>query len=413
MWRLAWRNLWRNRTRTAILLTAVGFSYAMMLVWIGISGDMYHKMKRGAVESAGGAVLVHGDGYWQAQSSDIVIEQPDRIRRAVERSRLVEATISRVLINGLLTSPRGNSPGRLTGILPEQQRKLRSMSEYLVEGEFLSGEHEHPIVLGTGIVEELEVELGDKVVLTASDPDGELTRALFRLRGVLKTGAQKIDDTLAFTTLRAAQDAVGMGDEIHQLGVLADEEVETRRVAESVRRRLGGRAEGLEVLTWQEAMPELVGFIEIDSAMMYVYLVIIFIIVAFVIANTFLMSVMERVREFGLFSALGLNDRRIGELVLEETLLVAALAMAIGLGLGVTGHLLIDHYGIDIAVFGAEEIEISGISFADRIIRSRISAVQWVVASGGVLVTILSSAAYPAWKATRLAPSKAMEFYEM
>ncbi|MFB6262392.1 MAG: ABC transporter permease [Bradymonadaceae bacterium] len=412
MWRLAWRNLWRNGVRTAILLTAIAFSQGMMLLWIGISGDMYSRMREGAVETAGGAVLVHGEGFWQAKSSDIVIENPGAVRRAIDATPRATGTVSRVLINGLLSSPRGNAPGRIRGVKPEEQRALRDMSTYLVRGDYLSGEHERPIVLGIGLVETLEVDLGDKVVVTTSDEDGEMTRALFRLRGVLKTGSEQMDDALAFTTLEAAQRAINLGNRVHQIGVLAPNDVDTAALARDLRDRLGSKSRALEVLTWQQAMPELVGFIQIDSAMLYVYLAVIFVIVAFVIANTFLMSVMERVREFGLFSALGLNDRRVGKLVLAETLLLASVAMALGFGLGLVGHLLVDHYGIDIATFGADQIEISGVAFTDRIIRSKIVWFDWLAASVGVLVTILLSAAYPAWKATRLAPSKAMEFYE-
>ena len=39
IWRLAWRNLWRQRSRTLILMSAVTLSYAMVLAAMGMGGD--------------------------------------------------------------------------------------------------------------------------------------------------------------------------------------------------------------------------------------------------------------------------------------------------------------------------------------------------------------------------------------
>ena len=413
MWTLAWRNIWRNRTRTIILLTAIALPYALMIISFGFIGDFLKKMEERSAESAGGTVLVHGEGYWNAKSNDIVIDDAERVREAVAAADGVEAAIPRVLISGMLTSPRGSAGGQVMGIVPEQQAKIRDMSTYLVEGSFLAGEEEKPLVLGSGMVEMLEVELGDKVVLTASDLDGEMTRALFRLRGIVETGSESMNDALAFTTLGAAQEALGMGGRAHQIGALAARGVPSGRVADAIRAELGDGREGLEVLTWQEAIPEMVSYLAMEKGGMYIFLLMIFAIVSFVIANTFLMSVMERVREFGLLSALGLDDWRIGKLVFAETVLLTLLGVAVGLVLGLTGHVAIDHYGLNMAEAFGGDIQLSGIAMTDMVMRSEAVPGKWLLGTIGVVVLIFLAAAYPAWKATKLAPSKAMEFYEM
>ena len=413
MWKLAWRNVWRNRTRTIILLTAIALPYALMIVSYGLIADFLGKMEEESAEAAGGTVLVHGEGYWSAKSNDTVLEDADEIGEALEGAEGVKAAIPRVLISGMLSSSRGASGTRVTGIEKDREAELREMSEYLVEGEFLSGEHDHPLVLGSGLVEKLEVELGDKVVLTASGLDGEVTRALFRLRGVVETGSKQMDGAMAFTTLEAAQEALEMGRRVHQIGVLAEGGVESGALAGAVRRRLDGRGEGLEVLTWQEAMPEMVSYLAMENASTTIMLIVVFVIVAFVIANTFLMSVMERVREFGLFSALGLDDSNIGKLVFAETLLLTVVAVAVGFSLGLAGHFALDHYGLDMAQMFGEDMQVSGVAMTDLVMRSRLAPVRWLYGTLGVVVLVFASAAYPAWKATKLAPSKAMEFYEM
>ena len=250
------------------------------------------------------------------------------------------------------------------------------------------------------------MDLGDRVVLTATQPDGEVTRALFHLTGIIRTGLKDADESMGITTLEAAQAAIGAQGMLTQIGVMTDPALRSDSVAAQIRGAVGARASGLEVLTWQEAIPEMVGFIEVDDAFLYIYLVVIFAIVAFAIANTFLMAVMERVREFGLLNALGMRGGGVAGLLLTETLLMTALAMGIGFVLGFSGHLAASHW-----VYVFDSMEVSGVDFASLVMRSKLNPVKWMAASILVALVTLGSALYPALRASRLAPSEAMRFF--
>ncbi len=412
LWRVAWRNLWRHRTRTLTMTSAVAFSYGLCLFSMGLGDDGHQQMLDEAAEGAGGEILVHADGYWASKSSDLLIRDASSVLLDVESAPGVTAAIPRMIINGLVSSAAGNRMLFLQGIDPERELSLRDLSEHLEEGVYLDGtDRDDPIILGAVIVEKLELELGDRVVLTATQPDGEVARALFHLTGVIETGLSDVDEMMGLTNLAAAQEAVGADGMLTQIGVMTDPGLEADSVAAGIRVASASEANGLEVLTWQEAIPEMVGFIEVDDAFLYIYLVVIFAIVAFAIANTFLMAVMERVREFGLLNALGLKGRGVAGLLLTETLLMTALAMSIGFVLGYSGHLAADHWGIPLSIYGVESMEVSGVDFASLVMRSKLNPVKWIAASILVATVTIGSALYPAWRASRLAPSEAMRFF--
>jgi ABC-type lipoprotein release transport system permease subunit len=409
---MAWRNLWRQRTRTLIMVSAVAFSYGLALFSMGIGDDGHEQMLEQAIEGAGGDIIVHAEGYWASRASDLVMSRGSEILAAVESAPGVDVAIPRVLINGLVSSASGNQGVMLQGIDPERELALRDLTDDITEGTYLDqGDRDDPIILGAEIVEKLDLELGDRVVLTASRPDGEVTRALFHLTGVFQTGFSEIDEIVGFTTIQAAQEAVEAENALTQIGVLFDPVVPPEDVAAAIRTSVGTAANGLEVLTWQEAVPEMVGFIQVDDAFAYIYLGVILAIVAFAIVNTFLMAVMERVREFGLLNALGLRDSGVAKLLLTETALMTLLAMVAGFALGLAGHLAVDHWGISLAIYGIEEMELSGVDFADLVMYSKITPIKWIVASILVAVVTMGSALYPAWRASRLAPSEAMRFF--
>ena len=412
VWRMAWRNLWRRRGRTLILGSVIAWTYGFTLVGMSMSDDSHQRMLDEAVLAAGGDILIHGSEYWLTRSSDVVIEASEEIVAVVRSTPGVRAVFPRVIISGLVSTAAASRAVYLQGVEPGPEAAWRDLAADVVEGSFLTEDRPDPLVLGTRLADRLELSLGDRVVLSASGPDGELMRALFHLTGILESGTRELDEIAGFTTVAAAQRAVSMRGAVTQVGVLLEDQSTADAVAESLRDALPGRPTGLEVLTWAEAIPEMVGFIELDDAFGYIYLTVIFVVVLFAITNTFLMAVMERVREFGLLSALGLKGARIGRLLLAETVLLTILAMAAGLALGFGGHLAMDHWGINLGAYGIEEIEISGVDMADMIIRSTITPWKWLAASGLVLVASVLSALYPAWRATRLAPAEAMRFFE-
>ncbi|MFW6080146.1 MAG: ABC transporter permease [Gemmatimonadota bacterium] len=454
LWRIAWRNLWRQRTRTLTMLSAVALSYALMLVGMAMSDDSHARMLDEAARMAGGDVLVHGDGYWATRASDLVVRDADRALDVVRGVDGVRAALPRIIVNGLAGTSSDTRPILLYGIDPALEAEMRDPADDLVEGEFLgvrgpndredagtpgdrgagavaaeggggdeggragSGAAGAPIVLGARLAERLEVTPGDRVVLTATDPDGEITRALFHLAGIVATGARQLDELVGYTTLDAARRALGMDGMLTQVGVLTPEGTAADIVARRVEAALGdaaaaaGGPDALEVLTWREAVPEMVGLLEIDDAFSLIIVGVLYAVVLFSITNTFLMAVMERVREFGLLNALGMRDGRIGRLLLAETTLLVALALGVGLVLALGGHLALDHWGINTAMYGVEELEMAGVDMADMVVHSRIVPVKWIAGSVIVALATIASALYPAWRASRLAPAEAMRFYE-
>ncbi|MAE69843.1 MAG: hypothetical protein CME06_05175, partial [Gemmatimonadetes bacterium] len=174
---LAWRNLRRNRIRTLITASAIALSLGLMLISLGMGDAMYGEMTRSAARTAGGDLLIHARGYWASGDPARLIEQPRGILESIREAPGVVAAIPRVRIEGLVSSSRGNAGIQLIGSDISEEIALQDVTAFLVEGEFLTGGRKSPIVLGRGVADDLGLEIGDRVVVTASDPAGDLVRA--------------------------------------------------------------------------------------------------------------------------------------------------------------------------------------------------------------------------------------------
>ena len=420
---LAWRNVWRNKTRTAVTGMAIALSLALQFFSYGTADYSYEKMEQAAVKTAGGSVLVHARGYWKAQTARQTVQSPDPIIAAVKNIPHVQGTVSKVIVTGLLSTTRGNRGTKIMGVEPKSEAVLDDRSRFIKEGSFLASptvgtgrSARPPIVLGKSIVADLKLALGKKIKVTCTAPDGEVVHALFRLGGILDTGSKAMDEAAAYVRIQDAQRLFGFQAGVTQIGILVDDPTLRHEVTAAVKRELHAQladdaTEPLEVLVWDEALPEMQTLIELDRKNGEAVGYLIFIVVAFGIANTMLMSVLERVREFGLLGALGLGPGRIARLVIIESAVLGIVFISTGIALGLIIHWAMSVWGLDFSETMSGGMEMSGVVLEDMVFYSKLVWSRWLTAAVVIFLLIVVAASYPAWKATRQDPAAAMRTY--
>ena len=254
----------------------------------------------------------------------------------------IEGVLARVFASALASSASGSSGVFLMGIQPGPEGRVSKFSSKVSDGEFLGDAQSQQIVMGEGVARKLKVRIGDKVVLMAQaarSPDIE--SRLMRVGGILTTGQENLDQTAVLALLDASQDFFGLNGELHQLAVLLPDEGDSLRLAAEARAAFPD----LEVLSWQGALPELHDFIQVDDGGNYVFHVFLFLLIAFLVLNTLLMSVLERRKEFTFLDAIGLNPQQRFGLVMLEAFFIATLSCLLGFGIGYSGHLYFETYG--------------------------------------------------------------------
>ncbi|TVR03519.1 MAG: ABC transporter permease [Deltaproteobacteria bacterium] len=413
MWTLAWRNLWRHRARTLIVGSAIALSYALFLILIGIEDHSGEEMSAKAEDFVGGALRVEGGEFTAMRTLDHLV--PDGVALAERIAALPQVRNVRVEVElqGLLSSPRNNTGADLRGIDPDNwPTALEDLGLAVAEGRFLHPDDATGIALTRTVARELSVALGDRVVLTLSDPDGEVTRALFLVATILDVEPGGFD-RIAFTHLQAAQRAANLGDAVTGIGVQLADSRQRFRLQPDLQAQVDQWRpdQNLAVLTWDEVLPELVAMIEVDRANTLVFLGLIFLVVVFAIANTMLMSVLERIREFGLLGALGLGPGHLIRLVFIEGALLTLAAMAVGLAIALAGHTAIATWGIPLGE-GGLEYETAGISMVDFSLYSTLIPLHWIRTSVLIFVLSMLASIYPALRAMRLEPTEAMRTWK-
>lgn len=414
--RIAYRSFLRHGRRSVIAGSAVALSLAMMIFFQGIGDDSHARMIEMGVRMGSGHVIVENRDYEIEQSASAVVGDLDLLLKKARAISRVSFVAPRITTSGLITHGGKSSSVLLNGgdpsIEPEASdiasAKNRKSGAYVrprSEREFLLTPGD--IYLGDSLAKKLDARLDDRVVVTIAPPGGGDPRAAaFVVRGTFHTGVREVDSSVVQVDLDDARSLLQVGAVATQVALILQDQDEVAKVTSELSSALASRSE-VVIRPWQDVLKELHDAVVLDAASGNMLMGVIFIIVTLGIFNTILMSVTERTRELGVQKALGTSAVRIFSYVLLEAGILAVVAALVGLGLGLSVHLVIAHYGINIESLLGEDYEISGIAFSGYIY-SRLTlggVVTWTMTT---ISLVLLSAIYPAYRASRMIPVEAM-----
>ncbi len=261
----------------------------------------------------------------------------------------------------------------------------------LLEGRWPAAEDE--VVIDAGTADDDDYAVGDTVEITTLQP-----KRAFKLVGVAQYGSVDSIGNASFAvfTVFAAQELLEREGQYDAISAAAVEGVSEDELVAAIGPVLPETAKVVSASAEAaEAVDEVDEFTSIFRYFLLAFAGIALFVGAFVIFNTFSITVAQRTREFATLRTIGASRRQILGSVILESLIIGLLASLIGLGLGV---LLAE--GIE-GLFRSLGVELPT---ADRVFALRTVVVALVVGVGITLVAGL----FPAIRATRVPPIAAV-----
>jgi ABC-type lipoprotein release transport system permease subunit len=151
---------------------------------------------------------------------------------------------------------------------------------------------------------------------------------LYTLVGTVDSGDPDLDRNVMAMNLADAQFLFSMPGRYTELVVLTDDFYGAPRFAREVAANIDG--EEVEVMPWAELMPEVKQARALDDAGNNIFYLFLVVLLGFEIFNTATVSVMERVREFGVLQSIGMKPGQITTLVFLELVFKVLVALAAG-----------------------------------------------------------------------------------
>lgn len=405
---LAWKNLWRNRRRTFITLAAIAFSIMLVQSLHNLSSGVYSGMIDSGVRAGSGHIAVYRHNYLESRDESLSFSEAN-LTEEIEGIVGVEQVLPRLYLPALAQSSRESRGVMLIGVDPVRERKINPFLKGLAADAMIRATDSRDAVVGAKLLEELQIKPGQKFVVTAQHQDGTLHSELLRVQGVVHSGMKDIDSSLILVGLDRASQLTGRDGVVHELAVILTGTGQEVVVQGEVATLLRSHA-GTEVVNWERSMPNLANAIKLDYASQKFIFLIILLIVTIGVINTLLMSVMERMREFGVILALGSKPMTLRGMIMLEALALGSLAATIGTLLGSLATWYLVTVGIDLASLVPETLEFGGVVF-DPVMRASWNP-GWMLRIAIYVVSLtLLAALYPAIKAGRITPVEGMRHH--
>ena len=345
MWKLAFRNIFRQRSRTAFTLAAIIFGVASLILSGGFVQDFFIQLREATIHSQFGHLQIYKKGYYEHGRKlpfQYMIIDPEKISGDLSRLEHVAEATSRINFSGLLSNGRTTFPVIGEGVEPDKDMRLSSYIK-LISGNRLPKAAVFTMLIGQGVANSLNLKVGDSVTLLVNTREGALNTFDFKVYGVFQTFSKEFDDRAVRISLAAVQELLATKS-AHSIVVALTETNHTDQVAEELRRILS--ADQFEVKTWYQLADFYQKAVDLYERYFLVLDIIILGLVLLSVANSVNMSIFERTGEFGTLMALGNRGSSVFRLIIQEIFILGLIGSMAGAILGLILAVIISAIGI-------------------------------------------------------------------
>jgi len=401
--KMAWRNIFRQKRRTILtVLTMIG-GFGLSALSIGWADGTYNRIINVFTRQALGHIQIHKGDYLDRPSIYTRIEDYPRIDKAIAPISGIEAWSPRLYAAGLASVDDKSAGVRIVGVDPVRETEATRFDKKIIKGRSLSREAAHEVIPAKNLARTLKADVGDELVIISQGADGSIANDLYTVVGILESGDAATDQVSLFMHLHEAQELLVLGDDIHEVVIIVDKLSKVLPIADEIRQALDDPS--LQVAPWQEFARSFYVAMKADKQGAWIMLFIIILIVAIGVLNTVLMTVLERRREYGVLRAVGTSPLQIFSLVLYEAALMAGIGIILGFCLSLPVNYWFSIHGLAMP----QTFTYGGMEFSRYY--SEINAHSFYIPAVTVVLSAVLISIFPAVKAARVPPARALRMH--
>jgi len=298
----------------------------------------------------------------------------------------------------------------IRGVEPGLEAQVSAIAERMQSGSLAALEPgSFRVLLGAEVAKRLGVAVGDSVVLAVAQgtvtPAGVVPRMRrFEVAGVFFSGMYEIDNGLALVHLADAARLFRTGEQVTGLRLAVEDPLRAPSVSRAVALALDG---GLWVEDWTQRHANFFRSIELTKRMMFFILLLVVAVAAFNIVSTLVMAVKDKQPDIAILRTLGARPASVLAVFATQGTVIGLLGTLGGVLLGVALSV-----NLEWLVHGLERLV--GTRFLDASVYLMSDLPAHVESADVVLIAVTAfalcclSTLYPAWRAARTQPARAL-----
>lgn len=375
----------------------------MVLFMRSMQNGAFEQMAEDGISLLTGHIQVHEKGFWKQRTLEYAFRDDALLLSGIRGIEHVKAASRRIHAGAVMIAGNTTEPVEIMGIEPSIEKDIITIHNCILPGgRFIGDDDVKTVVIGDILAGKLGVKAGETVSVLSQGFDGSIAADYFHITGIFRSQNTGYNSGIAFMSFRQAAETFSMSGYVSSYAVRVDRTESVPRVVSSIRSAAGG---GLEVMTWEELMPEIMQFIVIKRFGSYLYVVILYLIISFGILNTIQMSVYERTRELGVMISIGTSPGKIFSIIMTESLIMTLAGIALGLaaGAGVSYYFTVHPFDIS----GYRD-EMSLYNVTTLVYHAKMAASDFVECLVSLLTLSFIFTYFPARRASGLNPVRAI-----
>ncbi len=373
------KNPFRNKTRTSLAIVGIAIGIATIvalgLITNGLQASTQSTLKAGAAEITVIKTGSNSFGSTGGSIDDSRVADIKNISGVKDAAGILRASAS---VEGSQSFGPGGGGFSVSGM---DNSKLNLAGIDSINGTIYSNGSANEIIIGKTAAQDLNKTVGDTITLFGED---------FKITGIFETG-NFMQDAGAFISLNNLQNLTSTDNEVSTIAVKVTDNANVTDVSQSIENAYSDELSTTTAADQASRMNDALS--TIDTATWAISLLAI-VIGGVGVINTMIMAVYERTREIGVLKAVGWRGRRILGMILGESIVLTTMAAIVGTIIGVVGvEVLLSYSGS----FGT-------------MIEPVYSLELFLRAFGIAFLVGVVGGIYPAYRASRLAPTEALRY---
>lgn len=382
------QNAFRKKSVAALAILGVAFGTALMAILFSLAAGMERRAEKTFSELSNKVMVTGRDaifgGLFLGMGTSAI---PSNYIESLKGLPHVERVYTQVSV--IMRPKEINYVIPLYGYKNEDIKGLSLIPHNkIIDGK--APENDREVIMGKSLGEYMKLlnspyQLGETYRFTV--PSGGKTKELeLKIVGVYQTGNEVMDGALVGSEKLAREIIHIPPTQVSGINVIIDGVNNVEQVARAIQSALAGKTPEVQVLVPGEVLNPVKNVISLFGNFLITVSVVAAAAGGLSIMVVMLLSVISRMREFGILKALGWTPANIVFLVLVESLVLSVSGAALGTVLG---------YG--------------GLVLAGKFIAPDIAVLTWqvtaIVALAGVIIGV-AGGIYPAWRANGASPAK-------
>ncbi len=397
----AWRNVWRNTTRSLAVILALATGLFGALFIAAMASGIVDKWVKTAIDNEISDIQMHNKEYLIREELGLSIDE-GLIREKLQTQSNVKSYSFRLKVDGMAATANNTVQVTGIGIDPDSEMQVSNIHSLIKEGSYFHQESKFKsVVISRKLATKLKVRVKSKIIFTLADVEGAIAYENFKVTGIFETNNTMFDESTVFVERAELAKVLKLdSNQCHEVAI----RVNNPELLDATVEDLNAEFQGIESESWEQLNPTL----KVTAATMdmfnYILIGVVLLALIFGIVNTMLMVILERTKEIGMLSALGLSNLKIAQMIVAETVFLCLVGASIGNLLSFLAISWFGHRGIHFEQF-AEGMEQFGLS-AD--IYPSIDNQMYLTITILVVITAIFSSIFPIIRAFKLDPAEAI-----